>query len=68
MPEEYGAVLLAEYAAARFQDDCGFPQENRKAIKAVFKDFVKACAELELLGKCSFAVDGTRIRAGNSKN
>ena len=50
-----------------FRTIADFRKENRQAIKAVFRDFVKACAELNLLGRRSFAVDGTRIRASNSK-
>ena len=50
-----------------FRTIADFRKDNRQAIKAVFKDFVKACAELKLLGKRTFAVDGTRIRASNGK-
>lgn len=50
-----------------FRTIADFRKDNRKALKAVFRDFVKACAELKLLGKKSFAVDGTKIRASNSK-
>ena len=50
-----------------FRTIADFRKDNRQAIKAVFKDFVKACADLNLLGRRSFAVDGTRIRASNSK-
>ena len=50
-----------------FRTIADFRKDNRKALKAVFADFVKACGELKLLGKKSFAVDGTKIRAVNSK-
>ena len=50
-----------------FRTIADFRKDNRKALKAVFRDFVKACAELQLLGKKSFAVDGTKIRASNGK-
>lgn len=50
-----------------FRTIADFRKDNRQAIKAVFKDFVKACAELNLLGKKTFAVDGTKIRASNGK-
>lgn len=50
-----------------FRTIADFRKDNRKALKAVFRDFVKACAELHLLGKKSFAVDGTKIRASNGK-
>ena len=50
-----------------FRTIADFRKDNRKALKEVFRDFVKACAELHLLGKKSFAVDGTKIRASNGK-
>ena len=50
-----------------FRTIADFRKRNRKALKEVFKDFVKACAELELLGKKTVAIDGTKIRASNSK-
>ena len=50
-----------------FRTIADFRKDNRQAIKAVFRDYVKACADLNLLGKRTFAVDGTRIRASNSK-
>ena len=50
-----------------FRTIADFRKGNRQAIKVVFKDFVKACAELNLLGKKTFAVDGTKIRASNGK-
>ncbi len=50
-----------------FRTIADFRKDNRKALKAVFKDFVRMCAELNLLGKQAFAVDGTKIRASNSK-
>lgn len=50
-----------------FRTIADFRKDNRKALKEAFRDFVKACAELQLLGKKSFAVDGTKIRASNGK-
>ena len=50
-----------------FRTIADFRKDNRKALEEVFKDFVKACAELKLLGKKTFAVDGTKIRASNNK-
>lgn len=50
-----------------FRTIADFRKDNRKSLEKVFGDFVKACAELKLLGKKSFAVDGTKIRACNSK-
>lgn len=50
-----------------FRTIADFRKDNHKALKEVFRDFVKACAELHLLGKKTFAVDGTKIRSSNSK-
>lgn len=50
-----------------FRTIADFRKDNRKAIEAVFKDFVQLCSELKLLGKKMFTVDGTKIRAVNSK-
>lgn len=50
-----------------FRTIADFRKRNRKALKEVFRDFVKACAELKLLGKETVAIDGTKIRASNSK-
>lgn len=50
-----------------FRTISDFRKDNCRALKEVFKDFVQVCAELNLLGKKSFAVDGTKIRASNSK-
>lgn len=44
-----------------------FRKENRKAIEAAHKEFVRICNELELIGKEIVAVDGTKIRANNSR-
>lgn len=67
MQEECGAFLSAEHAEAGFSDDCGLPQGEPQGAEGGLQGFVKACAELHLLGKKTFAVDGTKIRASNSK-
>ena len=50
-----------------FRTIADFRKDNRKALEEVFKDFVKLCSELKLLGKKMFTVDGTKIRAVNGK-
>lgn len=45
-----------------------FRQNNPKALKNVFKDFVRLCTELDLYGKELIAVDGSKIKAWNSKD
>jgi len=46
---------------------CNFRKDNRKALKEVFKSFNKLCLALGLFGKETVAVDGTKIKADNSR-
>jgi len=46
---------------------CNFRTDNTKALKAVFKEFVKMCRGLELYGGETAATDGTKFRANNSR-
>ena len=39
-----------------------------EAFRQVFRDFVKVCRSLELFGRELIAVDGTRIKAVNSRD
>ena len=41
--------------------------DNRQALKRLFQVFTKVCAELDLYKHLLLAVDGTKIRAVNSK-
>ncbi len=44
-----------------------FRKDNTEALVKVFREFVRFCDAMDLLGKTLLAVDGTRIRANNSK-
>jgi len=44
-----------------------FRTDNHKALKEVFKMFNKLCLALGLFGKKTVAVDGTKIKANNSR-
>lgn len=44
-----------------------FRKNNKKAIQEAHKEFIRICNELKLLGKEVVAVDGTKIRANNSR-
>jgi transposase len=44
-----------------------FRKDNEKAIKGVFKSFVGLCRSWDLLGRELVGVDGTKVRANNSK-
>lgn len=45
-----------------------FRQNNPKALKLVFRDFVYLCTRLGLYGKELIAVDGSKFKAWNSKD
>ncbi len=44
-----------------------FRRNNKESLKLVFKDFVNFCNDLGLYGKTTVAIDGTKMRANNSK-
>ena len=44
-----------------------FRKENSEAFKNLFKSFSKFCLELDLYGKTTVAIDGSKFRAQNSK-
>ena len=50
-----------------FRTISDFRKDNPKAIKNTFKEFGKLCLKLNLFNKELLAVDGTKIRAVNSK-
>jgi len=45
-----------------------FRKANCKALKNVFRNFVKLCIKLELYGKELAAIDGSKFKAVNSKD
>jgi transposase len=45
-----------------------FRSENAKALKNIFKDFVKLCRDLGLYGKELAAIDGSKFEALNSND
>src|SRR5277367_6972358 len=51
-----------------FRTISDFRADNRKAFKAVFRQFVLLCRRLDLYGRELLAVDGTRIKAVNNKD
>lgn len=50
-----------------FKTIADFRKENKTNLIKVFKDFSLLCRELDLYGKELIAVDGTKIKANNSK-
>ena len=49
-----------------FKTIADFRRDNQKAFRAVFRDFVRLCRELDPYGRALIAVDGTGIKAVNS--
>ena len=50
-----------------FKTIADFRRDNRRAFRQVFRSFVSLCRELGLYGRELLAVDGTRIKAVNSR-
>src|ERR1044071_6241156 len=50
-----------------FRTIADFRRDNRAAFKAVFRAFVMLCRKLDLFGRELLAVDGTRLKAVNSR-
>ena len=44
-----------------------FRKNNKKAIEEAHKEFIRICDKLKLIGKEVVAIDGTKIRANNSR-
>jgi len=51
-----------------FKTIADFRRDNRAVFKAVFRKFVLLCRKLELYGRELVAVDGTRLKAVNSRD
>lgn len=61
-------IWLLRRLRPHFKTIADFRRENREAFRQVFRDFVKVCRSLELFGRELIAVDGTRIKAVNSRD
>ncbi len=51
-----------------FRTISDFRKDNAKALKSVFRAFVKLCMKLDLYQKELLAIDGSKFRAVNSKD
>ena len=51
-----------------FKTIADFRRDNRAAFKTVFRAFVALCRKLDLFGRELLAVDGTRLKAVNSRD
>ncbi len=60
-------IWLLKKLKPDFKTIADFRKDNKKALKAVFRDFTKLCDEWELFGKELVAIDGSKFHACNSK-
>ena len=56
-------IWLLRQLKPDFKTIADFRRDNRHAFRAVFRQFVRLCRELDLYGRELIAVDGTRIKA-----
>ena len=61
------AIWLLRQLKPDFKTIADFRRDNRHAFRAVFRQFVRLCRELDLYGRELIAVDGTRIKAVNHR-
>jgi transposase len=61
-------IWLLRHLKPDFKTIADFRRDNRNAFRAVFRQFVLLCRELDLFGRELLAVDGTRIKAVNNKD
>ena len=62
------AIWLLRRLTPDFKTIADFRRDNREAFRQVFREFVRVCRELDLFGGELIAVDGTRIKAVNSRD
>lgn len=60
-------IWLLKKIKPDFKTIADFRKDNKKALKAVFRDFNRLCDEWGLFGKEMVAIDGSKFRACNSK-
>ena len=60
-------IWLLRQLKPDFKTIADFRRDNRGAFRAVFRQFVRLCRELDLYGRELIAVDGTRIKAVNNR-
>ena len=60
-------IWLLRRLTPDFKTIADFRRDNRTAFRQVFREFVVLCRELDLFGCELIAIDGTRIKAVNSR-
>lgn len=61
-------MWLTENLAPDFKTIADFRKDNAKALKNLFKEFLKLCHKLSLLSFKTVAIDGTKLRGQSSLN
>ena len=61
-------IWLLRHLKPDFKTIADFRRDNRHAFRAIFRQFVLLCRQLDLFGRDLLAVDGTRIKAVNNKD
>src|SRR5918992_4538973 len=61
-------IWLLRHLKPDFKTIADFRRDNHSAFRAVFREFVLLCRQLDLFGRELLAVDGTRIKAVNNKD
>ena len=61
-------IWLMRRLSPDFKTIADFRRDNRAAFRQVFRAFVVLCRELDLYGREMVAVDGTRLKAVNSRD
>ena len=61
-------IWLTEGLAPDFKTIADFRKDNRKALKALFKEFLTMCHRMALVSFRTVAIDGSKMRAQNSGN
>ncbi|MEH6633635.1 MAG: IS1182 family transposase [Halopseudomonas aestusnigri] len=61
-------IWLLRHLKPDFKTIADFRRDNRSCFKKVFREFVLLCRQLDLFGRKLLAVDGTKIKAVNSKD
>ena len=61
-------IWLLRHLKPDFKTIADFRRDNHAAFRAVFRQFVVLCRQLDLFGRELLAVDGTRIKAVNNKD
>jgi transposase len=61
-------IWLLRHLKPDFKTIADFRRDNRNAFRAVFRQFVLLCRQMDLFGRELLAVDGTRIKAVNNRD